>query len=60
MASQGDPRVLAVVNLVLSGRFSTVVVWGLSFVGLSTFSWTTVALATACLFLFTWVLVMRR
>ncbi len=38
MASQGDPRVLFVMNLVLSAVFGTVVVWGLSVVGLLGFS----------------------
>jgi len=59
MASQGDPRVLAVLNLVLSGLFSTVVVWGLAFVGVGAFTWQNVAVATVVLFVITWVFVMR-
>jgi len=31
--SQGDPRVLFVMNLVLSSLFAWGIVWGLSFVG---------------------------
>jgi len=31
MASQGDPRVLFVMNLVLSSLFAATIVWGLSF-----------------------------
>lgn len=60
MASQGDPRVLAVMNLVLSFAFSAAVVWGFAFIDVAEFSWTTVGLATLTLFLITWVLVMRR
>ncbi|MFB6152065.1 MAG: hypothetical protein ABEJ40_09700 [Haloarculaceae archaeon] len=59
MASQGDPRVLTVMNAVLSFLFSTVVVWGLSFVGLGEFSWTNVGVATLFLFVATWVFVLR-
>jgi hypothetical protein len=59
MASQGDIRVLVVLNLVLSGLFSTVVVWGLAFVGVGEFTWPNVAVATVVLFVITWVFVMR-
>ena len=34
MASQGDPRVLFVMNLVLSSAFAAGIVWGLSVIGL--------------------------
>jgi hypothetical protein len=60
MESEGDPRVHAVMNLVLSFLFSGIVVRGLAFVGLAEFSWTNVGLATAFLFLVTWVVVLRR
>lgn len=60
MESQGDPRVLSVLNLLLSFVFSLVVVWGLSFIDLAAFSWTNVGLATLALFLITWVVVLRR
>ena len=59
MASQGDPRVLFVLNLVLSAAFGAAVVFGLSFVGLATFDWRTVALATGVLMLLTWLVVLR-
>jgi hypothetical protein len=36
--SQGDPRVLFAMNLVLSSLFATVVVWGLSFVDIAQFT----------------------
>lgn len=38
MASQGDPRVLFVMNLVLSSLFATVVVWGLDVLHLLAFT----------------------
>jgi hypothetical protein len=60
MASQGNPWVLSVLNLLLSFVFTTVIVWGLAFIDLATFSWTTVGLATLVLFLITWVVVLRR
>jgi hypothetical protein len=41
--SQGDPRVLFVMNLVLSSIFATVVVWGLSFVDVVAFTLVNVA-----------------
>lgn len=59
MASQGDPRVLFALNFVLSAVFSAVVVFGLSFVGLLEFDWTTVGLATTGLVLLTWLVVLR-
>ena len=46
MASQGDPRVLFVMNLVLSSIFAAGVVWGLEFVGLAGFTvWNVASLA---------------
>jgi hypothetical protein len=60
MASQGDPRVLAVINLVLSLVFSTLVVWGLDFIGLGAFTPRNVGVATVVLFLITWVVVLRQ
>lgn len=60
MESQGDYRVQAVMNLVLSFVFSALVVRGLAFVGLTNFEWTNVGLATAFLFVVTWVVVLRR
>lgn len=57
MASEGDPRVLFAMNVVLSALFSTVVVYGLSVVRVQEFTWTNVAAATAVLALLTWVVV---
>jgi hypothetical protein len=46
MASQGDPRVLFVMNLVLSSAFAVGIVWGLEFVGLVGFTvWNVASLA---------------
>ena len=59
MASQGDPRVLFVMNLVLSFFFSAFVVWGLAFLDMIQFDWGTVALATAVLVFLTHIVIMR-
>jgi len=59
MASQGDPRVLFLMNLVLSAVFATVVIWGLSIVTAVAFEWRTVGIATLGLMLLTWLVVMR-
>lgn len=47
--SQGDPRVLFVMNLVFSALFCYAVVRGLDFVGALEFSWRVVTGATAVL-----------
>ena len=56
MASQGDPRVLFVMNLVLSSAFASVVVWGLGYIDVIAFSWRTVALVAAALVFVTHVI----
>ncbi|SEA20571.1 hypothetical protein SAMN04488065_2246 [Haloplanus vescus] len=59
MASQGDPRVLFVMNLVLSTLFAAGVVWGLSFIGLLGLTvWNVTALALLLMAL-TYVVTMR-
>ena len=55
MASKGDPRVLFVMNLVLSSIFASAVVWGLDFIDLLAFSWQTVALLAAALMFLTYL-----
>ncbi|WP_158058581.1 hypothetical protein [Halorussus halophilus] len=55
--SQGDPRVLFVMNLVLSSVFAYAVVWGLAFIEMIAFSWQTVALVAAFLMLVTTVVI---
>lgn len=46
MASDGDPRVHFAMNLVLSGLFAYVLVWGYDFVGGPSFAWRNVAVLT--------------
>lgn len=58
MASEGDPRVLFVMNLVLSFLFSSVVVGGLAFIGMMDFSWGTVGLVTAGVMILTYLVIM--
>lgn len=60
MASQGDIRVLLVLDLILSFLFSLMVVSGLAYVDLATFSWNNIALATAALALITYLAVLRQ
>ena len=55
MASQGDPRVLFVLNLVLSSVFAYGVVWGLDFIDVVTFSLRTVAGVALALMVVTYV-----
>ena len=59
MASQGDIRVLLVLDLLLSAAFSAVAVWGLSVVGVLAFSWSTVGLATLLVAVVTYLAVLR-
>jgi len=59
MASDGDIRVLLVLDAVLSLVFSTVVVWGLSVVDLATFTLRSVGLTALFLAVLTYVLVLR-
>lgn len=55
--SKGDPRVLFVMNLVLSALFAYVIVWGLAFIDVTAFAWGTVALLTAALMALTYAIV---
>lgn len=55
--SKGDPRVLFVLNLVLSAAFASLVVWGLAFIDVLTFAWETVAVATVALMVLTYLVV---
>ena len=59
MASDGDIRVLLALDILLSLAFSTVVVWGLSFFDLATFTVRTVATTALLLAALTYVLVLR-
>lgn len=59
MASQpqGDPRVLFVMNLVLSAAFVSLVLWGLDFIGSMEFTLGRVAVGTAGLMILTHLIV---
>ena len=59
MASDGDIRVLIVLDLLLSAVFGTVVVWGLSLLGVLAFSIRTVALAALVVAAITYLAVLR-
>lgn len=59
MESEGDIRVLAVLDLLLSFAFSVVVVWGLDFIGAGSFTWLNVGLATLALATLTYLTVLR-
>lgn len=59
MASDGDPRVLLAMNLVLSTAFASVVVWGLSYLDLVAFTVETVAGMALVVFLVTYLAVLR-
>ena len=55
MASEGNPRVLFVMNLLLSSAFAAVVVWGLSFLEIAAFSFVNVATLAVLLFAATYL-----
>jgi hypothetical protein len=57
MASDGDPRVLFVMNLVLSAIFGTGIVWGLDVVGLVSFTPRNAAVGTLILMALTGIVV---
>jgi len=59
MASDGDIRVLVALDVLFSFVFSVVVVWGLDFVGLGSFTWPNVAVATAALAALTYLVILR-
>jgi len=54
-ASRGDPRVLLLLNLLLSGMFGATIVWGLSLLGATELSAINVATATIVLFSLTYL-----
>jgi hypothetical protein len=53
----GDPRVLFVLDLVLSTIFATVLLWGLDLAGIATFTTQNVAVGTLVLAAVTWVVI---
>ncbi|MXR42870.1 hypothetical protein GRX01_16170 [Halobaculum sp. WSA2] len=59
MANDGDPRVLLAMNIVLSSLFSTVVVWGLSYLDLAALTLENVAGLALVIFAATYLIVLR-
>jgi hypothetical protein len=59
VASEGDIRVLLALDLLLSLVFASVVVWGLDFIGVVEFTAVNVAIATLCLAVLTYLVVLR-
>lgn len=58
-SSEGDPRVLLLLNALLSLLFGYSLVFGLSFIGLWAFNVVNVLTATIMLFALTYVVVLR-
>lgn len=54
--SEGDPRVLFAMNLVLSSIFATVVMWGLSYAEIAAFTLVNVASLALVLMAVTYVI----
>lgn len=59
MASDGDIRVLLVLDLLLSAAFASLVVWGMDFAGVATFTLRNVAVGTLALAVLTYLVVLR-
>jgi len=59
MASDGDIRVLLVLDLVLSLLFASLVLWGLDFIGETAFTLRNLAVGTLFLAVATYVIVLR-
>lgn len=59
VSSDGDIRVLLVLDLLLSFAFAAVVVWGLDFVSLATFTLRSVATLALALAALTYLVVLR-
>jgi hypothetical protein len=57
--SQGDPRVLFVMNLLLSFLFCYTVVWGLDFLGEVTLTLRLVGTATVAMMMVNYLIVLR-
>jgi hypothetical protein len=57
-SSRGDPRVLIAMNVVLSGLFAWMLVWGLSYLGFLQFGLINVATAAILLFAMTYLVTM--
>ena len=60
MASEGDIRVLLVLDLLISLVFASAVVWGLDFIGVFEFTPTNVAIGTLIVAVLTYLVVLRQ
>ncbi|CAJ51160.1 hypothetical protein [Haloquadratum walsbyi] len=56
--SDGDPRVLFAMNIILSAVFGTGIIWGLSFIEIATFSPINVVTLTLIIAAVTYAIVM--
>ncbi|WP_207586610.1 hypothetical protein [Halomontanus rarus] len=54
-SSKGDPKVLLILNVVLSAIFAYIVLWLSAFAGITTFSWGQYATFTLLLIVLTFV-----
>lgn len=59
MASDGDIRVLFVLDLLLSAMFAAAVVYGMAFIGLTEFTLRNVAVGTVVIAALTYLVVLR-
>lgn len=57
--SQGDPRVLILMNIVLSTAFATTIIWGLSVVGAAELTVINVATGAILLFALTYLITLQ-
>jgi hypothetical protein len=60
VASEGDIRVLLVLDLLISLVFASAVVWGLDFIGVFEFTPTNVAIGTLIVAVLTYLVVLRQ
>lgn len=60
VASDGDIRVLIVLDLLLSLLFASVVLWGLDFIGEAEFTLRNLAVGTLVLAVLTYLVVLRQ
>ena len=58
-ASSGDPRLVLLLNALLSTWFAWTVVWGLDFLGVVAYTLTNVAVLASVLFVVTYVVVLQ-
>jgi hypothetical protein len=60
VASDGDIRVLLVLDLLLSLAFASVVLWGLDFIGEAEFTTRNLAIGTLVVAVLTYLVVLRQ